>query len=63
MKLKSRHFFILAAFLSFVAMGVLVYMVSLGYKQRPKVELPVVEVPIEEIKKSMESFVSIPSVS
>jgi hypothetical protein len=44
-------------------MGVLVYMVNLGYQQRPKPKLPVVEIPIEEIKKSMESFVDIPSVS
>jgi len=45
------------------AMGVLVYMVNLGYQQTPKRKLPVVEIPIEEIKKSMESFVDIPSVS
>jgi hypothetical protein len=48
------------------AMGVLVYMVSLGYQQTPKRKLPVwtlSETPKEEIKKSMESFVDIPSVS
>lgn len=48
------------------AMGVLVYMVSLGYQQTPKRKKPVTtlsEMPIEEIKKSMESFVDIPSVS
>ena len=44
-------------------MGVLVYMVNLGYQQRPKPKLQVAEIPIEEIKKSMESFVDIPSVS
>ncbi len=44
-------------------MGVLVYMVSLGYQQTPKVKLPIVEIPKEEINKSMESFVDIPSVS
>ena len=45
------------------AMGVLVYMVSLGYQQTPKTKSSVVETPIEKIKKSMESFVDIPSVS
>jgi hypothetical protein len=48
------------------AMGVLVYMVSLGYQQTPKRKKPVItlsEIPKEEIKKSMESFVDIPSVS
>lgn len=45
-------------------MGVLVYMVSLGYQQTPKAKLPIVEIPNkEEINKSMESFVDIPSVS
>ena len=45
------------------AMGVLVYMVSLGYKQTPKRKLQIAEISKEEIKKSMESFVDIPSVS
>jgi len=44
-------------------MGVLVHMVSLGYQQTPKTKSSVVETPIEKIKKSMESFVDIPSVS
>jgi hypothetical protein len=38
-------------------------MVSLGYQQTPKRKKPVItlsEMPKEEIKKSMESFVSIP---
>jgi hypothetical protein len=45
-------------------MGVLVYMVNLGYKQTPKGKLPEisVEIPVEE-NKSMDSFVDIPSVS
>ena len=43
-------------------MGVLVYMVSLGYKQTPKVKLPEIAIPVEE-DKSMESFAGIPSVS
>jgi len=43
-------------------MGVLVYMVSLGYKQTPKVKLPEIAIPVEE-NKSMDSFVDIPSVS
>jgi hypothetical protein len=45
-------------------MGVLVYMVSLGYKQITKVKLPEItlEIPMEEIKKPMESFVDTPTV-
>jgi hypothetical protein len=33
-------------------MGVLVYMVNVGYRQRPKVKLPeiAVEIPVEETK-------------
>jgi hypothetical protein len=45
------------------AMGVLVYMVNLGYQQTPKRKLQIAEISKEEIKKSMESFVDIPSVS
>jgi hypothetical protein len=45
------------------AMGVLVYMVNLGYQQTPKRKLQIAEISNEEIKKSMESFVDIPSVS
>jgi hypothetical protein len=43
-------------------MGVLVYMVSLGYKQTPKVKLPEIAITLKE-NKSMDSFVDIPSVS
>jgi hypothetical protein len=42
-------------------MGVLVYMVSVGYKQTPKVKLPEIAIPVEN--KSTNSFVDIPSVS
>jgi len=45
------------------AMGVLVYMVNLGYQQTPKRKLQIAEISKEEIKKSMESFVDITSVS
>jgi len=52
-------------------MGVLVYMVSLGYKQAPRPKLPkqmddaisVVHMEVPVKNKSMESFTEIPSVS